>query len=317
MTFSVTAQFAPPAGQPGSTAISKDSSVFVAWAASCTVTRGYMDISAPDSGFASAGLDEFGTGKAMENATVSLGDGGAAVVTFDGYIYDGPGWDFAVFENGFDDLFLELAFVEVSSDGVSYFRFPAASLTPFDTQTGTFGYTDATKINNLAGKYRLGYGTPFDLSELAAMPGLDISHITHVRIVDVVGAVNTAYSSSDHQGNIVNDPWPTPWPTGGFDLDAVGVIHKKNWISTDNPVTQSFSVYPNPVDNTLYIQSGSNNAGEINIRDITGKICYSGRLSPGGSEISVSGLVNGLYMIYFFDENKNRIGCQKMSVIHR
>jgi len=50
---------------------------------------------------------------------VSLGDSGVADVTFAGAIYNGPGADFAVFENGFlnatnDSLaFLELAFVEV------------------------------------------------------------------------------------------------------------------------------------------------------------------------------------------------------------
>ena len=52
-------------------------------------------------------------GKA-DDAPVSLGDGGYAVVTFDKPITNGPGYDFAVFENGLNDSFLELAFVVVS-----------------------------------------------------------------------------------------------------------------------------------------------------------------------------------------------------------
>ena len=45
--------------------------------------------------------------------------------------------------------FLELDFVEVSSDGVNYFRFPATSYTDTTVQTGSFGSTDATKINKI------------------------------------------------------------------------------------------------------------------------------------------------------------------------
>jgi len=60
---------------------------------------------------------------------LSLGDMGQATLTFDVEIEDGEGWDFAVFENSLDDTFLELAFVEVSSDGEDFYLFPAVSLT--------------------------------------------------------------------------------------------------------------------------------------------------------------------------------------------
>ena len=49
------------------------------------------------------------------------GDAGVAVMTFECPIADGPGYDFAVFENGFapnpsepNIMFLELAFVEAA-----------------------------------------------------------------------------------------------------------------------------------------------------------------------------------------------------------
>ena len=79
-------------------------------------------------------------------------------------IFDGANWDFAVFENGFSDTFLELAYVEVSSDGINYFQFPCTSYTQDTLQIGGFGSVDATKIDNLAGKYRAHYGTPFDFA---------------------------------------------------------------------------------------------------------------------------------------------------------
>lgn len=221
------AQYPPAAGQAGSTAVRNDSTIIVGWATQCEVVRGPMNISSPEGGLASFGTPEAATGFAEGNPSgvVSLGDGGSATLTFGGVIYNGPGPDFAVFENSFSDTFLELAFVEVSSDGENFFRFPAISLTDTSRQVGSFGTLDPTKIHNLAGKYRAGFGTPFDLEDLRNIPGLDINAITHVKIVDVVGCIQCPYASRDSQGHLINDPWPTPFPSSGFDLDGVGVIH--------------------------------------------------------------------------------------------
>jgi hypothetical protein len=115
---------------------------------------------------------------------------GSAILTFQNPISNGTGFDFAIFENSFNDVFLELAFVEVSSDGVNYIRFPATSNTQTTTQIGPFDNTgDATKLNNLSGKYRAQYGTPFDLQELTGNPLLNINAITHIKIIDVVGSI--------------------------------------------------------------------------------------------------------------------------------
>ena len=75
--------------------------------------------------------------------------------------------------------------MEVSSDGQSFFRFPSYSLT--SAPVGSFSSIDPTNINGLAGKYRGGYGTPFDLSSLAGQSGLDVNNVRYVRIVDIVG----------------------------------------------------------------------------------------------------------------------------------
>ena len=220
------AQFAPAAGQPGSTALRSDSSCFINWAKRCSIQRGYRQINLPDSGFATVGRAAAAAGPAATNGVVSLGDGGIATLSFNPPITNGPGFDFAVFENTFLDTFLELAFVEISTDSLSWARFPAKSLTQTQKQTGAFGFTQPTHIHNLAGKYRHPYGTPFDLEDLAMMSNVRINEIHFVRIIDVVGSIDTLLGSKDSEGRMINDPWPTLFPSSGFDLDAIGVIHE-------------------------------------------------------------------------------------------
>ena len=251
----VIAQYAPPAGQVGTTAIHVDSTAFVAWASSCSIARGWVNIADTSLGKVSVGSGDFASGKA-DLSIVSLGDGGQATLEFEVPIVNGPGFDFAVFENGFDDFFLELAFVEVSSDGEQFFRFPAISLTQTETQIETFGILEAQKLNNLAGKYRGGYGVPFDLEELAQIEGLNINHIVAVRIVDVVGSIANEYASFDTENNKVNDPWPTPFESGGFDLDAIGVIHNEESNDvTDLSAESRMLIYPNPFTNNLFMSA--------------------------------------------------------------
>ncbi|MDH4472485.1 MAG: T9SS type A sorting domain-containing protein [Fluviicola sp.] len=245
--FQLQAQFAGPVGSPTTTAIHKDSSAIVAWATNCVVQRGYLDISDPGLGTAGFGDPSMAIGTAGNNGVVSLGDSGVAVLTFQNPITNGPGFDFAVFENAFNDEFLELAVVEVSSDGKNFVRFPATSNTPDDVQVGPFeNFADATLLNNLAGKYREFYGTPFNLDELTGIPNLNLNAITHVKIIDVVGAIDPQYATYDQASNAINDPYPTPFASGGFDLDAVGVIHEGEAGLTEPNTTISFTLFPNP-----------------------------------------------------------------------
>ena len=217
------------AGSSGSLAVAKDDPAFVAWATGFTdLVRGPAQINDLSKGFVSFGSGTQTLGAAGSDVfdVVSLGDGGRITLTFAAPIADGPGWDFAVFENGVSDAFLELAFVEVSSNGIDFFRFDAFSETQTTTQIGGFGSVDPTNLRNLAGKYRVGFGTPFDLAELVGRSSLlDVSAITHVRIFDAVGTINPAFATTDSLGRLVNEPWSTPFSTGGFDLDAIGVRH--------------------------------------------------------------------------------------------
>ncbi len=153
-------------------------------------------------------------------------------------IYNGPGADFAVFENAFSGnaeatlVFAELGYVEVSSDGTHFARFPAEY-----GNTGThrveepYKFQDPTTIRNLAGKHLCGYGeawgTPFDLAQLALDPlvtggQVDLAAIRYVRIVDIPGSGDWL----DAAGNRIYDSWVTVG-SGGVDLEAIGVLNQQ------------------------------------------------------------------------------------------
>ena len=92
------AQFAPAAEQFGTSAIYKDSSVFISWANSGIVVRGLQDVSMPVNGFVNVGDSASAFGMAGTNGVVSLGDGGYAILQFTSPIVNEFGPDFAVFE---------------------------------------------------------------------------------------------------------------------------------------------------------------------------------------------------------------------------
>ena len=271
--------FAPAAGQIGSTAIHKDSSVIVNWANGIVVSRGFLNSANPLLGNASFGLDNFGLGIAEADGitVVSLGDGGSATLTFPRPIRNEAGPDFAVFENGFADNYMEFAHVEVSSDGINFVRFPSVSETPLLPQLDNFSYGDCRYVHNLAGKYRQGFGTPFDLQELEHAPNLNF--ITHVRLIDVVGSTDPTFGSSDAFGNLINDSYPTEFPAGGFDLDAIAVLHELPLEIAPELAVESLQlhVFPNPTRGEITIQSKS--GGKISLYNLLGQTLFEDEIA--------------------------------------
>ncbi|MDF2456528.1 MAG: hypothetical protein K0R51_2521 [Cytophagaceae bacterium] len=301
--------FSAAGGQAGSTAISKSDVAIVNWAQTCTVTRGPQDISSEASPLATFGTDANATGPATGTTLVSLGDGGNAVLTFEHAIKNGTGADFAVFENGFTSgslLFAELAFVEVSSDGEYFFRFPAVSNTSATVQNNST-YLDPQLLYNLAGSAQANYGTPFDLQELSGIEGLDIDRITHVRIVDVVGSLNPHYATYDKNGNPLNDPWTTAFPSSGFDLDAVAVLHESaiTGVITIHDKRNTISVYPNPAAERVNISFvDPTSEGVLKLLDITGNELASEMIVAGTDKttLELASLKQGVYILLYNGE---------------
>lgn len=240
--------FSPAAGQKGSTAISANDPSIVAWAVDYeNFIRGerlYDQFNTPKKSLNIAGNSD-GNQYGYIFDIVSLGEGGSITLIFDPPIMNGPGFDFAVFENSFDSSFLELAWIEVSSNGLDFFRFENISLT--SSSVSSFGYIDPTNIYGLAGKYEQGFGTPFDLEsiQIAGFDTnlLDLNHISHIKVIDIVGDGN----SFDSRHNVfINSPIFDPYPTNssaGFDLDAIGVINQFHILEVENIPIPTISIF--------------------------------------------------------------------------
>lgn len=180
---------------------------------------------------------------------LSLGNGGSVILSFADIIVDGPGADFAVFENAFTDgtrtgdyTFAEFAFVEVATTTNAWARFPVTYLGTnvvynLNSETSNhFASMDTTLVHGLAGKNIGATGTPFDLADLIDHPAVtngsvDLDRIAFIRLVDVIGDGSTM----DDHGRPIYDPYynamtgyPNPAAVSmldGFDLRAVGVIN--------------------------------------------------------------------------------------------
>ena len=211
--------FSGPAGTEGSDAIPLDDPRIDGWAIAVTDVHygGGVDEQwqAPGQAMGPAGTDAL--------SSLVLGNGGSAIVELGPSAKDGEGPDFVVFENGIADGFLELAFVEVSSDGTHWARFASAYLGV--EPVSAYGSHAAALIDGLAGKFRLSFGTPFDLARLrwsaeVQRGEVDLQAVRFIRIVDIVGDGNTR----DSFDRPIYDPTPT-FGSGGFDLDAIGVLH--------------------------------------------------------------------------------------------
>ncbi len=160
---------------------------------------------------------------------LGLGDGGSVVLGFDVDIVNGPGADFTVFENGFvifgtDQVFAEFAFVEVSTDGVQFARFPSSTTglgSAMGDQSGLCGGLPvlANVLSNSVSPLdpsRSG-GDSFDLAELVLDPAVlggqvDLDTIRFVRLVDVLPG------ETDTQGAALEGG-------GGVDVDGVAVLN--------------------------------------------------------------------------------------------
>ena len=115
-----------------------------------------------------------------------------------------------------------------------------------------------------------------------------------MRIVDVVGCIDPEYCTYDSQGHPVNDPWPTPFASSGFDLDAVGVIHDQAHtpgFGVEENGEAMISVYPNPAHDKLFVNA--ENIKNIDLYNISGQLV----ISSTENEINVSDLNPGMYFI--------------------
>jgi len=192
---------------------------------------------------------------------------GSITLSFDepNNIRNVKGYDFVIFENGFvsiadwgkgaitGQMFAELGYVEVSSNGLDFARFPSVSLT--SGPVGMYGTIEISNIYNLAGKHPnaagVCTGTPFDLSEILDDPlvlsgDVNVNNINYVRIVDIPGSGDFDDSALEHidpdtwpawdyymADNPIYDAWVT-FESGGLDLEAIGVLNEQQFSADIN-----------------------------------------------------------------------------------
>lgn len=179
----------------------------------------------------------------------SLGNGGELTLEFVPPIVDLPGADLIVAENPFrlagneTSTFAEVAFVEVSSNGIDFVRFPARYFGA-PSWPGAFGTVPVGAYGNLAGQTPTLATTPgadprdlveaggdaFDLGDLLFEPlvvgGLvDLQAIRYVRLVDVPSGL-----AVDSVGTTIFDAG-----SGSADIDAVTAVHQQGPIVGSPP----------------------------------------------------------------------------------
>jgi len=237
-----------------------------------------------------------GTGYENNAGVCTLGDHGKITLTFGSPIIDQPGYDFAVFENGFrisgttESDFLEFARVEVSSDGTHFVRFDSASIQ--EETVAAYGATEAKYIGGLAGTDLNGYGTPFDLESLrdkqAVREGLvDLDDVNYVRIVDVVG-----------NGEDLDSFGHPTYGSGGFDLRGVGVFHQRDVGITTPEVTWKS---PSAMSIATSVSPGTKGEQEVQI-ELAREADYADPQVVGGGTVGAEDAykafdaeVNGLF----------------------
>ncbi|MGB7159675.1 MAG: PEP-CTERM sorting domain-containing protein [Tepidisphaeraceae bacterium] len=178
----------------------------------------------------------------------NTGVGGSITLGFDDgptqrAIVNGAGADFIVFENPFNvgsNVFAELVYVEVSTNGADFARFPVISNTP--SAPGPFGVINPSNVAGFGGVHPVAAnvvtnaispfdpavagGDAFDLAALAAHPlvvagTVDLEQIRYLRLVDVIG--NGLSFDNQATPHAIFDP--TGSGNNGADLDAVSVIN--------------------------------------------------------------------------------------------
>lgn len=168
--------------------------------------------------------------------------GGSIILRFtDNVVVDSQGPDFTIFENAFhingtDSYFMEPAVVDVSQDGIHYYRFSfdyvphynGDELDFYNPYSYAFGFAGIKPVYSYNGDPdptdpSLSGGDRFDLTDLV---GVNLTWIQYVKITSTGDSWLT-----DINGDLVrhSHEWPTWACSGttnsGFDLDAVIAIN--------------------------------------------------------------------------------------------
>ena len=83
-------------------------------------------------------------------------------------------------------------------------------------------------------------------------------------------------------------------------------------LSTNNIQIENISIYPNPIDNLLNINIGSNSNLNYSIFNITGQIIFKGEFANSNNRVNFSELSKGIYFLQVLNTQLNKQNTYKL-----
>jgi len=115
----------------------------------------------------------------------------------------------------------------------------------------------------------------------------------------------------------VKTNWNDPVPDDACEETTYGetedyMVNIVESLGTDNIQIENISIYPNPINNMLNVNVGSNSGLNYSIFNITGKIIFNGKFINPSNRIDFSDLSKGVYFLQVFNKQLNKQNTYKL-----
>ena len=139
-----------------------------------------------------------------------------------------------------------------------------------------------------SGRMPVGYGT---YTSEASMP-----EYTQIRV-----SFSNALEACDSLSIIILTGGLNPDPATELYVDDVTVDFTPDQV--DDNIADQFSIYPTPVEGTLFVHAGDDQPYHCSLYDLTGKVVMENTQAVGHSTLNVHNLVPGVYMLRITNGN--------------
>ena len=129
-----------------------------------------------------------------------------------------------------------------------------------------------------------------------------------MKIIDVIGSIDYNFCNYDQYLNKINDPFPTPFPSSGFDLDAVGVINQGSMniiLENSSNILENFRIINGMV--TFDLKKVQKPGFKAEIFDLSGKIIFQKDFKynlEATQNIDVQSFKNGVYILNIYTKTQ-------------
>ena len=117
------------------------------------------------------------------------------------------------------------------------------------------------------------------------------------------------YGTTDKNGHIINDPYPTAFGSCGFDLSGVAVMNGWTPTAVNNYQQEiSFVAYPNPCQNVLNVNNVTVNE-PVSLFNAMGQQIWNGMTQDTYFQLDMQSYPAGIYML--------QIGTQMTKIVKK